>query len=121
MPKLHITIAGETNGTANGEIMSIIGCEETDLLDIWKYSIMSHAQKIADELGIALEPQEATAEDICGLCGLPGADKMPHPCYWPGERVPESELVHVECEQAECGRAHAALTDKQREDFLRTI
>ena len=30
--------------------------------------------------------------EICGLCGLPiGPDevaKIPHPCHWPGERVP---------------------------------
>ena len=61
------------------------------------------------------------AVDICGLCGLPGADKMASPNHWPGERVPDSELVHAECEEAECGRAHAALSDKQRQDFLRTI
>jgi len=22
-------------------------------------------------------------EDICGLCGLGGADKIPHPIHWP--------------------------------------
>ena len=60
-------------------------------------------------------------EDICGLCGEPGADKMPHPEHWPGEEVADTELVHAECEQAECARAHTALTQQQREDFLRTI
>ena len=56
--------------------------------------------------------------DICGLCGEAGADKVPHPHRWPGERAPGTELVHASCEDEECRRAHAALTDKQREDFL---
>lgn len=60
-------------------------------------------------------------EDICGLCGEPGADKIPHPVYWPGERQPETDHVHASCEAAECARAHAELSDKQRADFLRTI
>ncbi len=60
-------------------------------------------------------------DDICGLCGQPGADKMPHPIHWPGEQVPDSELVHEECEKAECWRAHAALTDRERERFLKSI
>lgn len=46
-------------------------------------------------------------EGICGLCGEPGADKIPHPVYWPDEKRPDSELVHSECEQEECERAHA--------------
>lgn len=64
------------------------------------------------------------SDDICGLCGLPGADKVPHPCYWPGEQRPDPELgklVHAECEQAECARAHAELSDGQRRAFLATI
>lgn len=60
-------------------------------------------------------------EDICGFCGKPGADKFPHPVRWPGEESARTELVHAECEQAECGRAHAALSDRQRQDFLRTL
>jgi hypothetical protein len=35
--------------------------------------------------------------------------------------VPETELVHAECEQQECQRAHAALSDREREQFLTTI
>lgn len=58
-------------------------------------------------------------EDICGFCGLPGADKMPHPIRWPGEESAGTELVHAECESIECKRAHARLTDRQREEFLR--
>jgi len=60
-------------------------------------------------------------EDICGLCGKPGADKYAHPVHWPGEQVPDGPLVHADCEAEECRRAHAALTDKQRRDFLGTI
>ena len=60
-------------------------------------------------------------EDICGLCGEPGADKIAHPVYWPGEMRPVGLLVHAECEDAECGRAHAALSDEQREAFLRGL
>ena len=59
--------------------------------------------------------------DICGLCGQPGADKVPHPCHWPGEEVPNTKFVHAECEEAECRRAHAALSPREREAFLRTI
>ena len=61
------------------------------------------------------------AEDICGLCGESGADKEPHPIHWPGEQRPESALVHAECEQEECLRAHAALTDSQRASFIREV
>ncbi len=65
--------------------------------------------------------REIEADDICGFCGLPGADKIPHPVRWPGEESAGTELVHAECEDAECGRAHAALNDTQREAFLRTL
>jgi hypothetical protein len=41
---------------------------------------------------------ELDDQDICGLCGLPGADKFAHPMHWPGETVPDGELVHSECE-----------------------
>lgn len=57
--------------------------------------------------------------DICGLCGLPGADKSPHPIHWPGEQVPSTDLVHAACEDAECRRAHSLLSDKERRDFLK--
>lgn len=29
------------------------------------------------------------------ICGLPGADKIPHPIRWPGERVPDTDFVHA--------------------------
>jgi hypothetical protein len=61
------------------------------------------------------------AEDLCGLCGQPGADKVAHPVHWPGEQVPDGLYVHAACEAEECHRAHALLTDKQRADFLRWV
>ena len=60
-------------------------------------------------------------EDICGLCGRAGADKVAYPVHWPGETVPNSRLVHARCEENECRRAHALLSDKERDDFLRNI
>ena len=58
--------------------------------------------------------------DICGLCGMPGADKYAHPIHWPGERIPEGPLVHATCEEEECRRAHEVLTDAERAAFLLT-
>lgn len=60
-------------------------------------------------------------EDICGFCGEPRADKLPHPVRWPGEKSAGTELVHAACEQEECGRAHACLSDSQRVEFLKGI
>lgn len=57
-------------------------------------------------------------EDICGLCGRPGANKVAHPIHWPGELVPDGRYVHDTCEEEECRRAHALLSDAQRADFL---
>ncbi|MCA9340283.1 MAG: hypothetical protein KDA17_05195 [Candidatus Saccharibacteria bacterium] len=59
--------------------------------------------------------------DICGLCGEPGADKIPHPVYWPGERRPGSEFVHADCEDMACIEAWGLLSETEREMFLRTI
>jgi len=61
------------------------------------------------------------SNDICGLCGNPGADKMAHPIHWPGEKIPDSPLVHSKCEEEECCRAHYLLTDEQRKEFLKGI
>ena len=65
------------------------------------------------------------SEDICGLCGKPGADKMAlwtgGGQYWPGEEIPETEVVHQECEEEETRRAHALLTQDQRDEVLRGI
>jgi len=60
-------------------------------------------------------------DDICGFCHQSGADKIPHPVRWPGEESPGTSLVHATCEDEECRRAHAMLTDQQREAFLRTV
>ena len=62
--------------------------------------------------------QEEIEDDICGLCGLPGADKIAHPCHWPGEQRPDGPYVHASCESEECGRAHALLSDAERRRFL---
>lgn len=59
--------------------------------------------------------------DICGFCGEPGADKIPHPIRWPGEESAGTEYVHSGCEDNECRRAHAALTDVERASFLQTL
>ncbi len=59
--------------------------------------------------------------DICGFCNLSEADKMPHPVRWPREESAGTEYVHAECEEAECKRAHAELTDEERVQFLRSI
>ena len=64
---------------------------------------------------------EIPPADYCGLCGLPGADKVPHPVHWPGETQPQTNLVHAACEDEECRLAHDALSDKEREAFLRTV
>lgn len=64
---------------------------------------------------------EVDEQDICGLCGEPGADKFPHWEYWPGEQRPGTELVHAECEAEECRRAHAALTPEQIHAVLDSI
>lgn len=64
-------------------------------------------------------------EDICGLCGEPGADKYKHPVHWPGEANPDGQLVHAECEREECQRAHAEFTrrvgQKGVTEFLRHL
>lgn len=70
---------------------------------------------------ILLEGEMDEHDDVCGFCGKPGADKIPHPVRWPGEDSPGTDLVHADCESYECGRAHGVLTDKQRIDFLRTL
>jgi hypothetical protein len=73
-------------------------------------------------------PKELDAnaqQDICGLCGKPGADKIPHPMHWPGERIPETDLVHGDCERLECEDAFVSYRRRVGEDgikqFLRSI
>ena len=68
-----------------------------------------------------MNPTDEQEDDICGLCGKPGADKYAHPVHWPGEQVPDGPFVHSECEADECKRAHSLLTDEQRKRFLRWV
>ena len=65
--------------------------------------------------------ETVNAIDTCGFCGLPDADKIPHPVRWPGEESAGTQYVHAACEDEETKRAHALLSDKQRADFLRSI
>ena len=62
--------------------------------------------------------KESTEDDVCGLCGQPGADKVPHPIYWPGEQQPQSQYVHAECESEETERAFQDLSQTDRDRFL---
>lgn len=73
--------------------------------------------EVADKALAAIEREG----DICGLCGKPGADKIAHPVHWPGELIPDGSIVHAECEAEECKRAHAELSDEERETFLRSL
>lgn len=77
-------------------------------------------EQIKEEM-LKLRSAEPDEPDVCGLCEQPGADKYAHPVYWPGEMKPDGLFVHQACEDAECRRAHAALTDREREAFLRTV
>ena len=64
---------------------------------------------------------ETSDADICGFCGLSGADKVPHPVRWPGEESAGTDYVHASCETEECRRAHAVLSNDERRRFLKTI
>ena len=75
---------------------------------------------VADRLTEIITMSEQR-NDTCGLCGELGADKLPHPVYWPDEQRPDTKLVHAECEDAECKRASDLITGKQREDFMRNL
>ena len=68
-----------------------------------------------------MDSKRTPEQDICGLCGEPGADKVPHPVRWPGEREPDQPYVHAACEDEECGRAHSELSDEQQDDFIRGL
>ncbi len=62
--------------------------------------------------------RESMEEDICGLCGQSGADKVPHPVYWPGEQSPGTPYVHADCEDAETERAFGELSQSERDSFI---
>lgn len=81
--------------------------------EFWEAMAETDPTKLRDELvqvaAVAcrwIEALDAASEDVCGLCGKPGANKIPAPRQWPGERDPETEFVHSECENEECRRAH---------------
>jgi hypothetical protein len=97
-------------GHQRGALLTCDGWEPSDV--IWE-----EGSKPPTDEEKALEEDA----DICGLCGEPGADKMPAPCHWPGEIVPDTEYIHPECETAEQKRAHAELSPEERAAFLRTI
>lgn len=59
--------------------------------------------------------------NICGLCGHGGADKVPHPVYWPGETKPTAKYVHAACEEYEAWIAHGRLTLEERTKFLNAL
>ena len=75
--------------------------------------------------GIVEMTEDNGGDDVWGLCGEPGADKMAKWTgggkYWPGECASETEMVHSECEAEECRRAHSLLSQKERDSFLRSI
>jgi len=60
-------------------------------------------------------------DNVCGLCGLSGADKIPHPVNWPNELIPTTQYVHAACEDRAAFHAMLARTEKERDDFLRTL
>jgi hypothetical protein len=61
------------------------------------------------------------SDDICGLCGLPGADKIPHLCHWPNEAISDTGLVHADCEQEECQRAYSEFYRRVGENGIRNF
>jgi len=75
----------------------------------------------AESIGKGVENMMDLSEDICGYCGEKGAEKYAHLIYWPNEQRPGTEFVHRHCEQEECERAHAELSDKERKQFLTSI
>ncbi len=88
----------------------------------WKQAVLGGRVEPAKPSEDAVESEHVEGDDdICGLCGKPGADKVPHPEYWPGERMPGTEYVHADCEKAEQGRAFHALSKEECEAYLRTI
>lgn len=84
-------------------------------------AIVNQISQVTCPLCLEALKEDEDNEDICGLCGEPGADKFAHPCHWPGEQHPDGELVHRECEEEECKRAHTVLSPEQRKAYLMTI
>lgn len=126
--RLTITIDGiENNHGGHGDLRQAL----QDLFLILDYEpqidldvLLGHP--LADKITTTFRFSEnAEPEDICGICGQPGADKMAMHTgggiYWPGEFVPEGDMVHSVCEKEETRRAHSQLSQTQRYAFLRSI
>jgi len=88
--------------------------------ETWAEIARTLAAEVA-RLRAIMASDEPNDDDVCGLCGESGADKYAHPVHWPGERIPDGPLVHAKCEDEEYRRAYAALTDQERESFLRRL
>jgi hypothetical protein len=92
-------------------------CSQAEYEQNGHYLETETAEQVAARLGCEIEE-----EDICGLCGQPDADKMAKwtggAIYWPGERKPDTEMVHSNCEQEECARAHGELSHAQRDRVI---
>lgn len=56
------------------------------------------------------------AEDICGFCGLGGADKIPAPLQYQDQMDPESDYVHQECEREEEERCAEIEWERRRRE-----
>ena len=64
MNKLYITLEGEHDGMSNGELVRIIAKGEPNGLDVLKFEIMQHIQKIVKDMPVTLEAngQEASCQ-----------------------------------------------------------
>ena len=62
MNKLYITIEGEVDGMSDGELVRIIAKGEANGLDVLKFEIMQHIQRIVQDMPVTLEAngQEAS-------------------------------------------------------------
>src|SRR3990167_1473865 len=76
-----------------------------EIEQVIRQALREAALLAAHESNAAAQP--SIADDVCGFCGLSGADKIPHPVRWPGEVGAGTDLVHSDCENAEGKRAHA--------------
>ena len=58
-------------------------------------------------------------DDICGLCGCPGAVKPASPPRWDNQIAPDRPYVHAECEGFELHRALNDMTPSYRRQMER--
>ena len=84
-----------------------------------------YVQDGIDAVWEAIKEIEMEDENVCSLCGKPGADKIPHPMHWPTERCSENKYVHADCEKMECEQAFFEFRREVGEEgikkFLRKI